>query len=256
MRGQGRDCQPVMAKKVNTMGDRAEFLANVRGLIGRGNSGPPVPPDATGLSVSHQDAVAEAERARTVAAEQSVELFDAAAKAAETAGWTVHRMSDLSEIANRVIRICRERDIETVLTSSHDVLARAGVADALNAVGISAAVLRRGDAGTRAAAFSAGAGISGADWFIAESGTRVLHPRAGLSRLLTLAPPIHIAVLEPGQVLPSLDELFAIERAAQINGTLTSSVNLISGPSRTGDIEATIVKGIHGPVETHLIMAG
>lgn len=239
------------------MSDRAEFLLNVRTMTGRGNvTAPVVPSDATALSVSHGDATAEAEQARAIAAERAGELFDDAATAAETAGWTVHRLSDLNEVANRVIRICRERKIETTLTSNHEVLGRAGVGDALNAVGISAEVLQRGDAGTKAAAFSAGAGISGADWFIAESGTLVLHPRAGLSRLLTLAPPIHIAVLEPVQVLPSLDELFAIERAALIDGTLASSVNLISGPSRTGDIEATIVKGIHGPLETHLIMVG
>lgn len=239
------------------MSDRAEFLANVRSLIGREDGGAPAHiPDATGLSVSHEDALAEAERARAVAAERSGELFDAAAEAAETAGWTVHRLAHTSEIANRILRICRERDIKAALTSSHDVLERSGVADVLTAAGISANVLRGGDVSAKSAAFSAGVGISGADWFIAESGTLVLHPRSGLSRLLTLAPPIHIAVLEPGQVLPSLDELFAIERAAEIGGTLTSSVNLISGPSRTGDIEATIVKGIHGPVETHLVMAG
>ncbi len=246
----------MMAMRSWVMSDRVEFLANVRSLIGRDESAAVVPPEATGLSMSGADAIAEAEQARAVAAERSGELFDAAEKAAESAGWAVHRLSDTSEIANRVLRVCRERNIESALTSGHDVLERAGVSDALNVAGIGAEVLRRGDSGTKAAAFSAGVGISGADWFIAESGTLVLHPRAGHSRLLTLAPPIHIAILEPGQVLPSLDELFAIERAAQIDGTLTSSVNLISGPSRTGDIEATIVTGIHGPVETHLIMVG
>lgn len=250
----------VKQEKVPLMSDRVEFLSNVRRLIGR-NGGPPATPlpSATGLSLSDEDAAAEAERARAIAAERSGELFEAAGIAAETAGWTVHRLSEMNQVANRVIRICRERGIESVLTSAHGVLGQAGVEDALNRVGIDAHVLRAdgassGETGTKSQAFVAGAGITGADWFIAESGTLVLHPRSGLSRLVSLAPPVHIALLEPGQVLPSLDELFAIERAASINGTLTSSVNLISGPSRTGDIEATIVKGIHGPVETHLVM--
>lgn len=238
------------------MSGRAEFLENVRRLTGRDPAVPVTPPDATGLSVSETDAVAESEQAKAVAAERAGELFDAAAQAAETASWTVHRLESMDQVANRVIRICRERDITSTLSSAHDVLGRAGVNDALNAAGITAAVLTGGENDTKPAAFSAGVGITGTDWFIAESGTLVLHPREGVSRLVSLAPPIHIAIIEPGQVLPSLDELFAIERAAKIDGTLTSSVNLISGPSRTGDIEATIIKGIHGPVETHLIMIG
>lgn len=238
------------------MSGRAEFLDNVRRLTGRDSSVPVVPPDATGLSVSNTDAVAESEQAKAVAAERAGELFEAAAAAAETAGWTVHRLDSIEQVANRVIRICREREIESTLSSAHEVLDRAGVNDALNTARISAEVLKSGEQETKPAAFSVGAGITGTDWFLAESGTLVLHPRGGVSRLVSLAPPIHIAVIEQGQVLPSLDELFAIERAAHIDGTLTSSVNLISGPSRTGDIEATIIKGIHGPVETHLVMVG
>ncbi len=238
------------------MSGRAEFIENVRRLTGRDPAVPVVPPDATGLSVSNEDAVAESEQAKAVAAERAGQLFGAAADAAETAGWTVHRMESLEQVANRIIRICRERDIESTLSSGHEVLTQAGVNDALNTAGINAEVLQAAEGDTKSAAFSVGAGITGTDWFIAESGTLVLHPREGLSRLVSLAPPIHIAVVEPGQVLPSLDELFAIERAANIDDSLTSSVNLISGPSRTGDIEATIVQGIHGPIETHLIMVG
>lgn len=238
------------------MSGRAEFLENVRRLTDRDPALPVVPPDATGLSSSKTDAVAESEKAKAVAAERPRELFDAAAQAAETASWTVHRLESTDQVANRVIRICRELDITSSLSSAHNVLERAGVNDALNAAGITAEVLKGGENDTKPTAFSAGVGITGTDWFIAESGTMVLHPREGVSRLVSLAPPIHIAIIEPGQVLPSLDELFAIERAAKIDGTLSSSVNLISGPSRTGDIEATIIKGIHGPVETHLIMIG
>lgn len=238
------------------MSGRAEFLENVRKLTGRDPNVPVVPPSATGLSVSEADATAESEQAKAVAAERAAELFNAAAEAAETAGWTVHRLERVDQVANRVIRICKERQITSTLSSEHGVLEEAGVNDALNGAGVSAEVLRGGENDTKPAAFAAGAGITGTDWFIAESGTLVLHPRQGMSRLVSLAPPVHIAVIEPGQVLPSLDELFAIERAANIEGTLASSVNLISGPSRTGDIEATIIKGIHGPVETHLIMVG
>ena len=99
-------------------------------------------------------------------------------------------------------------------------------------------------------------GITGVDYAIAESGTVVLHPRSGLSRLVSLAPPTHIAVLRPGEVLESLDELFAMERNDFLLGDLAGSMNLISGPSKTADIEGTTVTGIHGPLEVHLVILG
>ena len=58
------------------------------------------------------------------------------------------------------------------------------------------------------------------------------------------------------EVLESLDELFAMERADFLSGTLSGSTNLISGPSKTGDIEGTIAIGIHGPLEVHLVILG
>ena len=69
-----------------------------------------------------------------------------------------------------------------------------------------------------------------------------------------MAPPTHIAVLRSGDVLASLDELFAIQRDDFLNGKLQGSMNLISGPSKTADIEGTTVTGIHGPLEVHLIV--
>jgi L-lactate dehydrogenase complex protein LldG len=243
------------------MSDRAGFLANVRGLIGRNGAAAPEPVEATGLSTGHQDALAEAARAREIIAEQADALFDAAAAAAETAGWKVHRLEDHEKAAMRVLRILRERDITSSVLTAHAAVERAGIEKALTNAGIAAVTLRGAkepgaQPGTKPLAFSMGAGITGADWFIAESGTLVLHPRSGVSRLVSLAPPVHIALLEKGQAIPSLDELFALERAELLNGTLAGSMNLITGPSRTGDIEGTIVQGIHGPIETHLLMIG
>jgi len=57
-------------------------------------------------------------------------------------------------------------------------------------------------------------------------------------------------------VVPTLDELFILEREAFLRGTLRSSMNLISGPSRTGDIEGKIIHGIHGPLEAYLVLIG
>ena len=62
--------------------------------------------------------------------------------------------------------------------------------------------------------------------------------------------------MKRGQVLPSLDELFLLEHVDLNSEDRHAAMNLISGPSRTGDIEATIVHGIHGPTETHIVLVG
>ena len=247
------------------MSDRAEFLASVNRLLKREGAAAPEPDKATGLATPRADALAKAEQARAVASEQAEALFTAAALSAEAAGWVVHRLEDMEKAALRVLRICREKNVQSAVLSAHTAVQRACVEQTLTDAGIQAALLKRASddandvtnhGSTKPAAFSAGIGITGADWVIAETGTLVLHPRSGVSRLVSLAPPVHIAIVEKGQVLPSLDELFILERAELLNGTLAGSMNLISGPSRTGDIEATIVKGIHGPVETHMLLVG
>jgi len=86
----------------------------------------------------------------------------------------------------------------------------------------------------------------------------VVIPRKGLSRMVSLAPPVYIALVEPEQVVESLDDVFAIRRMQymQKNGRDANYMNFISGPSRTADIEMTISIGVHGPGQVHLIMIG
>ena len=108
----------------------------------------------------------------------------------------------------------------------------------------------------RAMAERADIGITGVDYAIAETGTCVLIPSAGVSRLVSLLPPVHIAIVTRGQVLPSLDELFTLRRRNFLDGKLGSYMNLITGPSRSADIEYTLVTGVHGPGEVHMVLVG
>jgi L-lactate dehydrogenase complex protein LldG len=87
-------------------------------------------------------------------------------------------------------------------------------------------------------------GITSADYALADTGTLVMLSTAQEARLISLLPPAHIAVVPRNRILTGLDELFAkIPNAAEI----TSSMVLITGPSRTADIEQILVRGVHGP---------
>jgi L-lactate dehydrogenase complex protein LldG len=79
---------------------------------------------------------------------------------------------------------------------------------------------------------------------LAESGSLVLWPDTQQPRLMSLVPPVHIALLETDRLFENFAELIDNERWA---AGLPSNALLISGPSKTADIEQTLAYGIHGP---------
>ena len=103
----------------------------------------------------------------------------------------------------------------------------------------------------RALASSAACGITGADYALADTGTLVMLSSPQEARLISLLPPVHIAVVERARLLTGLDELLTVlPRPAE----QTSSMVLITGPSRTADIEQILVRGVHGPGEIHVVV--
>ncbi len=85
-------------------------------------------------------------------------------------------------------------------------------------------------------------GVSGADAALAETGTVILRSGSGRSRLVTLLPPIHLALVPVKCLQPDL-----FTWIADREGPLPAGLTLVSGPSKTGDIEQTLAIGVHGP---------
>jgi L-lactate dehydrogenase complex protein LldG len=105
----------------------------------------------------------------------------------------------------------------------------------------------------RDALFAADHSITGVDYLIAETGSVVVMAKASEPRALSLLPPVHIAVAERSQLVPDLFDLFDSE--IRPNGAdMPSCVSLITGPSKTGDIELRLVTGVHGPGEIQVIL--
>ena len=99
-------------------------------------------------------------------------------------------------------------------------------------------------------------GVTAADYCIAETATLTMKARPGQPRSVSLLPSIHIAVIRLEQILSNLNELYTLlkwnptERAEGITRCMT----LITGPSKTADIEATLVHGAHGPRELAIVV--
>lgn len=95
-------------------------------------------------------------------------------------------------------------------------------------------------------------GVTGCFCAIAETGTLMLCGAPDAPATVSLLPETHIAIVPASRIVPGMEEAFALARAEL--GRLPRAVNFISGPSRTGDIEQTIVLGAHGPYRVHLVV--
>lgn len=97
-------------------------------------------------------------------------------------------------------------------------------------------------------------GVTSADFCMADTATLVMRTRVGQARSVSLVPSIHAAVIELDQIIADLKELFALlkyDPDCRREG-LSNCMTFISGPSKTADIEATMVHGAHGPREVYV----
>lgn len=99
-------------------------------------------------------------------------------------------------------------------------------------------------------------GITSADFCMADTATLVMRTRPGCARSVSLLPSIHIAVIELYQIIADLKELYALLKwdPRERKEGLSNCMTFISGPSKTADIEATMVHGAHGPREVHVFV--
>jgi L-lactate dehydrogenase complex protein LldF len=142
-------------------------------------------------------------------------------------------------LADQILHLLEERQISSVITWEGEYLP-AGLLEALTSAGIKV---------TTEADPSAQAGLTGSFGAIAETGSLILAGGQGRPQTASLLPPLHIALLESDKIYASLAD---VTQLPEIQAFPT--VVLVSGPSRTADIEMTLTIGVHGPGELHVII--
>jgi L-lactate dehydrogenase complex protein LldG len=95
----------------------------------------------------------------------------------------------------------------------------------------------------------AGATVSEAIYALADPGSVVIASSPQEPRARSLLPEVHLTTVTEDRVLADLDELFAA-----LGGNLASSLAIVSGPSRSADIEQLLALGVHGPREEHVVI--
>jgi L-lactate dehydrogenase complex protein LldG len=170
-------------------------------------------------------------------------------------GVRVHEAGSIDSAAEYIERIAFERKAKTVVAADTEVVERIGLQKRFDSHWIRY-VTEASDADLRSIAIDAGIGVSGVDYALADTGTLVLLAHKGAPRLISLVPPIHIAIVKADQVVHGLDDLFGLLRSEKGLNDLGSAVTFITGASRTADIELTLVVGVHGPQELHVVIVG
>jgi L-lactate dehydrogenase complex protein LldG len=168
----------------------------------------------------------------------------------------VYRVSDREEVVPLILEIARQHQATSLLAWDEPLPGAAWLAPALSQAGLARqpADLPRDGAGRKAQLAeleSLKVGLTGAAGGLADTGAIALVSGPGRSRLASLLPPVHIALLATDRLYPSLPAFLAANPGATGQG---SNLVFIAGPSRTGDIELTLSMGVHGPGEIHVII--
>jgi L-lactate dehydrogenase complex protein LldG len=174
----------------------------------------------------------------------------------EALGGIVHTAPNVAAAASIVAEICRAAGVSRTLSWRDADLGVAGIGDALRGLGVECDDgWLPAEASARAARLSEleqlKVGLTGASGAIAESGTVVLVSGPGRPRLASLLPPIHVTLLQVSRIHPSLPDFFTAEPTIAEGG---SNLVLVTGPSRTADIEMTLTRGVHGPGHVHAVL--
>jgi Uncharacterized conserved protein len=103
----------------------------------------------------------------------------------------------------------------------------------------------------QAIAAQAELGITGSDWGIALSGSVVIKSNPQRGRAVSLIPPRHLTFLEASKIRDNLGEVL---QEISDSGNPPSAIELITGPSRTSDIEMDLSIGVHGPIEVYVVI--
>ena len=174
------------------------------------------------------------------ATESLLALF---AQKAVDAGCEIQQVKTADAAAAAIIQLVGED--KTISCWELDRIRLAGLGDALAEAHISCVGQ---DAAVRV-------GLTGADAALAATGSLVLSSGSGQFRAASLLPPVHVAVVTSGQILPNLESWWAQQRERGLEHTLqASNIVIITGPSRTADIALQPVMGMHGPGQLHVVL--
>lgn len=214
-------------------GDRAHAITLLRARLAGGvpeSPAHPVPGPLDGIPLVHSTLL------------DPDDLVGSFVRNASNVGVVVHDLDAAEPPEELVAEIARRhRVVRAVVAADADAQS---VAPALEAHGIEVAPV------SKANSAEADLGVTGAHAAIATTGTVVQHSGEAGGRTASLLPPVHLCVLRASRIVATSAEVLR----GLGSTTLPSNLVLVTGPSRSGDIEQIIALGVHGPVTVEVLL--
>ena len=250
--------------------DQKDFILGIKKALGHPSDDRQRKAELFDLPMTDEDrAVLLGIRNRTAA--QKEKLLATLAEAAKPLNLNVTALADEASVADAIVELVQQKEPEwggqkSVVSWTHPLLERLNLADTLQKLGVPVYFTEGGVHGVqndvvlekrkqfRRHVIDSYIGLTSADFCMADSAALVMRTRPGQARSVSLVPSIHIAVIGIDQIIGNLKELIALLKWDPENATegLTNCMTFISGPSKTADIEATMVHGAHGPREVYI----
>jgi L-lactate dehydrogenase complex protein LldG len=240
--------------------EQTRFIGNIRKALNRTDTDRRQLEDLI-QTVPNDDDLALMETIHDRDRKMRLTLLDRMMEIAKTINMEVVAVETKTEITTAIAKIVTDRDAEwgekkSIVAWDHPLVTRLGLPAAMGPLGIPVYFPEAGSSRADAEKFRMQAetaliGVTSADFGLAQTATLTMKTRAGQPLHVSLLPSIHIAVIRMEQILLNLKELYTLlkwDPRQQTEG-ITHTMTFITGPSKTADIEATLVHGAHGPRE-------
>ena len=144
----------------------------------------------------------------------------------------------MEEATSYIADLLTTLGVQHAVRSNQPIFHQIPIDELLNDLSIESSVIDQIGAGqlshtqARQKMIDADIGITGSDYCVVETGSVVILPRAGLSRLVSLGPPVHLAIVNSQEIVDTLDDVFLLRRLDYLRngGDMGSYLNFISGP--------------------------
>ena len=218
--------------------DREMFLASIRGALGSKKDRTITEP------------VPDVNESLVRLCQTDEDLPARFANRAQALGMQIHQ-AKVSELSALLGDVLEKHNCQQAVTSIANQLLNKQVTEILSNLGTK--MIDHESASWHDQQFVVDVGITDVDAALAETGSIIINSGAHRSRGSYLAPPVHIALVYKDQILADMIDYFGRTSGPLIQPNWSSTV-LISGPSKTADIEGILITGVHGPGVVHIVI--